>query len=262
MLKCKSEVYCIDNLKYMATLPDKAFDLAICDPPYGNAVINANGGGQWNRFGGIFDKYKKNKSCVRGQISAIRENKAEKPKSVSRTGGTWATKYGKHIIDWDISPKKEYFDELFRISKNQIIWGGNYFSLPPTRCFIVWRKLSITEGFSMAMCEYAWTSFNTNAKYFEFAPQGNKEKRIHATQKPIELYAFILRNFAQKGDKIFDPNMESQSSRIACYEMGFDYVGCEIDKDYFDAGCKRFDERCLGEYNTLNGEKWIEQSLF
>lgn len=110
------------------------------------------------------------------------------------------------------------------------------------------------------MCEYAWTNFEGTSK--EFIGESNEKDRIHPTQKPVALYAWILKNYAHKGDKIFDPNMGSQSSRIACYEMGFDYVGCEIDKDYFDAGCKRFDERCLGEYNTLNGEKWIEQSLF
>lgn len=219
MLKCKSDVYCIDNLKYMATLPDKAFDLAICDPPYGINIKNNMG----RRKGDKNSDYKK--------------------------------------VVWDSStPNDLYFNELFRISNKVIVWGGNYFSLPPTKSFLVWRKPQINEQMSFSMCEYAWTNFEGTSK--EFTGMSNEKDRIHPTQKPVALYAWILKNYAHKGDKIFDPNMGSQSSRIACYEMGFDYVGCEIDKDYFDAGCKRFDERCLGEYNTLNGEKWIEQSLF
>ena len=92
----------------------------------------------------------------------------------------------KKIIGWDVAPGEEYFKELFRVSKNQIIWGGNYFSLPPTRCFLVWRKLTISESFTMAMAEYAWTSFNGNAKVFECAPQGaSKDPRFHPTQKPV-----------------------------------------------------------------------------
>ena len=115
---------------------------------------------------------------------------------------------------WDESaPDNSYFKELFRISKNQIIWGGNYFNLPPTRCFVVWRKLNISDKFSMAMAEYAWTSFQSNAKVFEFAPQGNKD-RFHPTQKPVMLYKWLLEHYAKKGDKIFDPMMGSGSSRL------------------------------------------------
>jgi hypothetical protein len=110
-------------------------------------------------FGGLFDHY---------EISA------------TRTGGTWSKKYGADITHWDVAPPPEYFNELFRISRNQIIWGGNYFGLPPTRCFLIWRKLTISEAFSMAMCEYAWTSFDDNAKWIELAPQGTaSEPRFH-----------------------------------------------------------------------------------
>ena len=148
---------------------------------------------------------------------------------------------GDDIRHWDIAPGKEYFSELARVSKNQIIWGGNYFDLPPTRCFLIWRKLSIGENFTMAMAEYAWTSFNDNAKVFEHVPQGDKnDERFHPTQKPVALYEWIYKLYAKKGDKILDTHMGSGSSRIAAYHMGLDYVGCEIDKMYFDLQEKRF----------------------
>lgn len=136
----------------------------------------------------------------------------------------------------------EYFNELARVSKNQIIWGGNYFLLPPTRCFLIWRKLTISESFTMAMCEYAWTSFNENAKWIEIAPQGNAGKqRFHPTQKPEKLYAWTLNKYAKKGDKILDTHLGSGSIAIACYDMGFDLTGYEIDKDYYDAAVKRLE---------------------
>lgn len=239
-----SKVYNVDCMPYLSSLPDNAFDLAIVDPPYSdpNGEI---GGGQ--RFGGRFDRYKK---------------PDEAKKIVSRTGGTWAAKYGKKIIDWDVAPSQEYFTQLFRVSRNQIIWGGNYFNLPPTRCFVVWRKLTISENFSMAMAEYAWTSFHDNAKVFEFAPQGNREKRIHACQKPVELYAWLLKTYAHSGDKILDTHLGSGSSRIAAYKMGYDFVGLEIDKDYFDKAEERFLRECLGEYKDHNGKTIKQLDLF
>lgn len=161
--------------------------------------------------------------------------------AVERTGGTWAAKFGKKIIAWDVAPEKEYFDELFRISRNQIIWGGNYFNLPPTRCFLIWRKTNIPENFSMAMCEYAWTSFNDNSKVFDFRSD-NQPNRFHPTQKPIELYAWIYRRYAKEGDKILDTHLGSGSSRIAAYDAGLDFVGCEIDKEYFDLQEKRWED--------------------
>lgn len=143
--------------------------------------------------------------------------------------------------EWNVAPSQEYFDELFRVSKAQVIWGGNYFALPPCRCFLVWNKLSISEKFSMAMCEYAWTSFDSNAKRFECAPQGTcNDPRIHPTQKPVALYEWILTNYAHKGERILDTHVGSGSSRIAAAELGFDYVVCELDKDYFEAEEARF----------------------
>jgi site-specific DNA-methyltransferase (adenine-specific) len=169
---------------------------------------------------------------------------------------------GVKCVDWDVAPKQEFFDELFRISKTVIIWGGNYFYLSPTRCFLVWDKKQ-PEDFSMAMCEYAWTNMDGNAKMFRMQPQGNpKDPRFHPTQKPVELYAWVLKNFAKPGERIFDPMMGSQSSRIAAYKMGFDYVGCELDKEYFEKGCERFNRECLGEVKTKDGHIIKQQSLF
>ena len=204
-----TEAFNIDCMEYMKTLPDKAFELAVVDPPYGN------GGGKFSfrnetRFGGRFDRYDKDKKL--------------RKKS-----------------NWDYAPGEDYFKELFRVSKNQIIWGGNYFSLPPCRCFIIWKKTNIPENFSMAMCEYAWCSFNDNAKIIELSSQGITN-RFHPTQKPVALYEWIYSSYAKEGDKILDTHMGSGSSRIAAYNMGFDYVGCEINKDYFEKEEERFKE--------------------
>ena len=217
-----SIVYNCDCMEYMKTLPDNAFDLAVVDPPYGGGANkdaeNSFNGAIVGRFGGRFEKY----------ISA------------ERTGRTWAKKYDKHIKHWDIAPDAEYFDELFRVSKNQVIWGGNYFQLPPTRCFLIWRKLTISESFTMAMCEYAWTSFNSNAKMFECAPQDGR--RFHPTQKPAALYAWIYRLYAKPGMKVLDTHLGSGSSRIAAYDAGLDFTGCEIDPEYFQKQEERFAE--------------------
>lgn len=154
----------------------------------------------------------------------------------------------KKIIAWDVAPGKEYFDELFRVSQAAIIWGGNYFDLPPTRCFLVWKKLTISESFSMAMAEYAWTSFNANAKVFECAPQGKpNDPRFHATQKPIDLYRWIFANYAKPGMTILDTHLGSGSSRIAAYEAGLNFVGTEIDPVYFKKQEERF-ERMTDNY--------------
>lgn len=171
--------------------------------------------------------------------------------SAARTGGKWAARYQiggdfggeKDIRHWDIAPNEEYFNELARISKNQIIWGGNYFNLPPTRCFLIWRKLSISENFSMAMCEYAWTSFNDNAKLFEYPPQGGKEQRFHPTQKPVELYKWVIGRFAKEGDKILDTHAGSGSCLIAAYETGHEWLGFELDKYYYEKAIERIEAR-------------------
>ena len=167
---------------------------------------------------------------------------------LSRTGGTWALKYQTNggtfdhdIRHWDIAPSREYFEQLFRVSKNQIIWGGNYFDLPPTRCFIVWRKTNIpSEGFTMSAVEYAWTSFNRNAEVYEHGSSGTARKpRIHPTQKPIDLYTWLLDKFAEPGMRILDTHVGSGSSLIACERMGFEYTGYEVNGTYYRMATER-----------------------
>lgn len=210
----------MDCMEGMKEFPDKYFDLAIVDPPYGGGSKDYDATQQ--RFGGWFDKYLDN------------EVKAD------RTGGTWAKKYGNNICEWDIAPNDDYFKELFRVSKNQIIWGGNYFQLPPTRCFVIWRKLTISENFSMAMCEYAWTSFNDNAKVFGYAPQD--KNRFHPTQKPVALYEWLLNRYAKDGDTILDTHVGSGSSLIACRNTNHKYVGFEINEDYYKLANERIEK--------------------
>lgn len=155
-------------------------------------------------------------------------------------GGTWASKYKKNDGYLGGIPNKEYFAELFRISKNQIIWGGNYFNLPPNRCFIVWHKLQMDGMHTMANVEYAWTNFDKNAKFISMNNTGYK--RIHICQKPIALYKWLLYNYAKKGNIILDTHVGSASSLIACEQMGFDYIAYEKDKDYYRDAKKRLQE--------------------
>ncbi len=244
-----SEVFNTDCLEYMRTLPDKAFQLAIADPPYG--------------------------------IGA--DKPAKKPCRVKQRNGTYlpvnAPDYGKK--DWDArTPPQEFFDELRRISRHQIIWGANYFGLAGG--MIVWDKMNgDSDQFG---CEIAYQSFDQRTDIVHYmwqgmfqgehcdidirralGQQGNKslnEQRIHPTQKPVALYAWILKHYATEGDRIFDPMMGSQSSRIAAYKLGFDYVGCELDKEYFDNGCERFNRECKGEIKTKDRGIIKQTSLF
>lgn len=190
----------MDCMEYMRDVPDKTFELAIVDPPYGLPRKSTQGAGRL-----------KNRELNKANI-------------------------GKR---WDVAPSSEYFEELRRVSKNQIIWGGNYFNLGPCRCFVCWDKCQPWQNFSQA--EFAWTSFDKPAKLFRF---DNRCKKIHPTQKPVELYVFLLQQFAKAGDKILDTHLGSQSSRIAAYMMNFDFVGCEIDEAYFIAGNQRFESYC------------------
>lgn len=190
-----------DCLEAMKEFPDKFFDLAVCDPPY-----------SINRF--------KN-----GETSRLR-------------------KYGSLKSVNDERPTKEYFDELFRVSKNQIVWGFNHLCdlLPPTTEFIFWYKHQPVETYSDG--ELAWTSFTKTAKCFDYAYFGNigaDTYRIHPTQKPVALYQWILSKYAKQGDKILDTHLGSGSSRIACYNGGFDFWGYEIDKEYFEKQEQRFE---------------------
>lgn len=209
------ELLNIDCIEYMKDIPDKFFDLAIVDPPYG---IGEHGG---KLRGGIQGRKKGFKEIIRY------ENKG------------WDNK----------TPTDKFFLELKRVSVNQIIWGANHFgNMPPSPCWIVWDK-KITDNSDFADCELAWTSFKTTVRKFTYGWLGleyvnniEREKKIHPTQKPVKLYRWLLKNYAKPGDKIFDSHGGSMSSAIACHNMGFDMVLCEIDKDYYDAGVKRYND--------------------
>lgn len=150
--------------------------------------------------------------------------------------------YGGKGKKWDNkTPKDEYFKELFRVSKHQIIWGANYFNMPPTRCFLIWDKEQ-PEDVSFASCEYAWTSFDKSAKTFYKRPQNADNVRIHPTQKPVKLYEWLLKNYAKEGDKILDTHLGSGSIAIACHNMKFDLTACELDTEYFNAAMKRLEQ--------------------
>lgn len=148
--------------------------------------------------------------------------------------------FNKDNKKWDNSiPNKEYFEELFRITKNQVIWGGNYFPLPQSQYFSIWDKGETMYGRDFAECEYAWVR-KGGTRIYKRNP--NQLDRIHPTQKPIKLYEWLLMNYAKEGDKILDTHLGSGSSRIAAYNLGFDFTGCELDKEYFDAQEKRFQQ--------------------
>lgn len=196
-----SRVFNMDCVDGMKDYPDKFFDLAIVDPPYGMPKDSTHG---------------------RGKLANRLLNNGS-------------------VAQWDTKPPLEYFDELFRVSREQIIWGGNYFGLPATRGFVIWDKVQPFENFSAA--EYAWMSFQTVSKIFRLpATRTGDEIKIHPTQKPVKLYEWLLDKYAKEGDKILDTHMGSQSSRIAAYSMGFDYWGFELDETYFKSGNKRFQQ--------------------
>jgi site-specific DNA-methyltransferase (adenine-specific) len=202
----------MDCMIGMSNTPDKYFDLAIVDPQYGIHAPQMNMG--------------TNKNRQRNGYPSV------STADTLRASGLNA--------DWDAQPPPaEYFAELFRVSKNQVIWGGNYFDLPPSRCIICWDKLQPWDNFSQ--WEMAWTSFDRPAKMYRISNTGggNHEQKICYTQKPVELYLRTLRDFAKCGYKILDTHVGSASSLIACYKMGFDYMGFE--KDPFMYG--RADER-------------------
>ena len=189
-----------DCMDLMHNTPDNYYSLSIVDPPYG---VNLSGGRGNNGWSGkeFWDK--------------------------ARNG--WNEKI----------PNEDYFSELIRISKNQIIWGGNYFPLPPTQCWLIWDKGQ--RDFSLADGEMAWTSFDKAMRIKTIhGAVANQETKIHPTQKPIKLYEWILMNYAQAGDKILDTHLGSGSSAIAAHRQGFSFTGIEIDKDYYEAAVKRF----------------------
>ena len=194
-------LYNCDCMEYMRGLPDKAFELAIVDPPYGINVNHNMGRRRWNKP----SDYK----------PAVWDNEP---------------------------PPQEYFHELMRVSQNQIVWGANHFMeriALPSSCWIVWDKL-FSQDVSFAAAELAWTSFDSVTKKFTLSPADSS--RIHPTQKPVKLYEWLLANYAKPGDKILDTHLGSGSSAIAAHNLGFDFVGTELDSDYFDAALARFNK--------------------
>jgi site-specific DNA-methyltransferase (adenine-specific) len=231
-----NNLYLMDCMEGMAQFPDKYFELAIVDPPYGVGSITYTPGVRQYALGGFIDKYDVTMAVINMEQRA--SVKSKRLTGVVRSDCT--AKTIKNFGDENISPAPDYFKELFRVSKNQIIWGGNYFMLPPSRGFVIWRKTTVQENFSMAMCEFAWLSFNENAKWFACAPQGTtRDPRIHPTQKPVALYRWLLNTYAKPGDKILDTHAGSASSFVAAYDLGFDYIGFEIDPEYHAAALKR-----------------------
>ena len=204
--------YNMDCMEGMKEIPDKYFDLAIVDPPYG---VNMDKG-----FTGA-------------------DGFAGKGKAIKRT---------QYSGDWDKEPpNKKYFEELSRVSKQQIIWGGNFFTdnLPKSGHWVFWNKRNTmpTHGDG----ELAWTSFGRKSvKLFEYTWNGlmqedmkNKEVRLHPTQKPVALYHWLLNNYAKEGDKILDTHVGSASSLIACHDLKFEYLGFELDEDYYNTATER-----------------------
>ena len=192
------KLYNADGMEVMKTFEDKQFGLAIIDPPYGLGKRTTDGGSKKNT----------------------------------------QTKFMKDIrrSNWDNkTPDKSYFDELFRISKNQIIWGGNYFDLPPHRTFIVWDKMTYVP--TMSQVELAWTSFDSPARLKQI--NSTQLDRFHPTQKPVQLYKWLLQNYAKEGDTILDTHFGSLSIGIACHDMKFDLTAIELDADYYEQAKQR-----------------------
>ena len=187
-----------DNMALMSRYPDKYFDLAIVDPPYGLGKRLAHAGNGKNAQSKFTNDFK--------------------------------------IKNWDNeTPNREYFNELFRVSKNQIIWGGNYFELPPNRGFIIWDKMVFIP--TMSRIEQAWNSIDCLPQLVKI--NNNDCNRIHLTQKPVALYKWILDKYAKPNDKILDTHLGSGSIAIACHDYGFDLTACELDKEYFDKAMQR-----------------------
>ena len=205
----KIELINADCMDLMATYPEGYFDLAIVDPPY-NLARWRNGIGENDRL-----------------------------KIKTKKDGLWNNN----------APTDDYWKQLFRVSRNQIVWGANNFIMPPSEYFCIWNKKQTVDNFASA--EYAWVSMGLKqpAKIFDYGiHQHNADGgKIHPTQKPVKLYEWLLANYAKPGDKILDTHLGSGSSAIAAHYSGFDFVGVELDKDYYKAACKRFDERTRQE---------------
>ena len=189
--------YNMDCMEGMKQIPDKYFDLAIVDPPYGIGAENGTG---------------------------------DYSKAVVKSGKKW-----------DVAPHQVYFNELFRVSKRQVIWGGNYFTLPISRGWICWYKTDEIKGRDFSEFELAWHSENVPTRHMALKPFIRGGERFHPTQKPAALYKWLLKNYAKPGDKILDTHVGSASSLIACHDLGFEYLGFELDPDYFKMATERLE---------------------
>ncbi len=194
-------IYNKDCLEALKKMQDNEFDLAIVDPPYG------------------IKRFQKPSGTTRFKSSKLMQEKG---------------------LTWDTKPKKDYWNELFRVSKNQIVWGANNFEMPPSEYFCIWNKKQTVDNFATA--EYAWISMGLKkpAKIFEYSiHKHNHTNKIHPTQKPVKLYEWLLMNYAKEGDKILDTHLGSGSIALACHNLGYDLEGYELDKEYYDNATKR-----------------------
>lgn len=218
-----NKIYKGDCLELMKELEDDAVDLILTDPPYGINVMNQQ-------------------------------------KCTSRGSNKWHS-LGYGDTNWDIVPKKEVFDEMFRVSKNQIIFGGNYFHLPPSPCWIVWDKDNVGNDF--ADCELAWTSFKTAVRKITYPYATIKywnelefEKRQHPTQKPVPVFRWILKKYSNKNHLILDPFMGSGTTGLASKQLGRDFIGFEINQEYIDIANKRLTQTSLLEVVGIKDNEW------
>jgi len=201
-------IHNIDCLEFMKQVPDDCFDLVLTDPPYGINLANMNLG-----IGNT-------------------------PKASKKENRKWEAK------DWDSEvPTDKVFEEIFRISKNQIIWGGNYFNLPAHKFYILWDK-QIPNGLSFADCEIAWTSYDKAPRIFRYSAYRDKARKLHPTQKPLMLFEYCIEISRNKNDvqKIFDPFVGSGTTAVACKSLGLDWCGCELEVDYVEIANKRLEQ--------------------
>jgi len=230
-----------DNMELMKQIPDGYYDLAIVDPPYG---IGQSKQGNLKGYNG----------------KASLEHRLNKNRLNSGGGKLKNRTLNNSNCEWDNAiPDNAYFSELKRISKNQIIWGGNYFPLPPTRCIICWDKVQPWTNFSQI--ELAWTSFDSPAQIFKF--DNRTGDKVHPCQKPVTIYKWLLSKYAKQGDKILDTHAGSFSIGIACEEMGFSLDAMELDTDYYNQSWERF-ERHLTQLKLFKMEQteYNQEELF
>lgn len=195
-----SQVFNEDCVEGLKRFPDKFFDIAIVDPPYGIGNKLVDGGSKRN------SKFDNNRYSVK----------------------------------WDILPTREYFEQLFRVSTNQIVWGANYFEMPPTRCNLIWDKM---QEFNGADFELAWTSFDKPSKAFRMSRvEAYADGKIHPCQKPVKLYDWILKNYCACDNFILDTHVGSGSSRISCHKAGKKFIGFEINNEYYNKQERRFND--------------------